>query len=243
MTRDGIRATVLWAILTAIGIAVVLSFSMLPPRLSEQADAIDEAYVLLMVLAMPVLMLVVTVLIYSALRFRSKGADEDGPPTVASKKLIRWWLAVTGGLAVFVIINPGFVGLAEIRGDSAEMVVEVDARRFFWAVKYEDGTVLTSPAQEMVLPVDTHIRFDVTAPDFEVLHSFWIPAFRMKIDAVPGRTTQVFVTPTETGTFEENVNLRIQCAELCGPGHGDMAMRVRVVEKAAFEADLARESG
>jgi cytochrome c oxidase subunit 2 len=243
--RDGVRATLLWAVLSVIGIAVVLSFSMLPRRLSEEADAIDGAYVLLMALAVPVLMLVVTILVYSAIRFRSDGPDEDGPPLKADKKILRWWLAVTGGLAVFVIINPGFVGLAEIRGDSAaaDMVIQVEARRFFWTVIYPDGTVLRSPANDMVLPEGERIRFDVSAPDTDVLHSFWIPAFRMKIDAVPGRVTQVWITPSETGSFEENVNLRIQCAELCGAAHSDMAMHVQVVESAEFASELAAEAG
>lgn len=246
MNRDGVRATLLWAVLSVIGIIVVLSFSMLPPRLSEEADAVDNAYVLLMVLAIPVLMLVVTVLIYSGLRFRSKGPDEDGPHLQAGKKTIGWWLAVTGGLAVFVIINPGFVGLAEIRGEAAaDRVIAIEANRaWFWTATYEDGTVLSSPGHELIVPAHTRVRFDVSAPnqDVNVLHSFWIPAFRVKIDAVPGRVTQVFTTPTKTGSFEDDVNLRIQCAELCGAGHADMAMKVRVVEPAEFWAEVAAEA-
>lgn len=244
MRRDGVRATVLWAVLTIAGVAAVLSFSMLPARLSEEADAVDGAYVLLMVLAVPVMMLVVTVLVYSAVRFRSRGPTEDGPPLKADRRTIGWWLAVTGGLAVFVIVNPGFVGLAEIRGDqTAQMQIDVQAQRFYWTVTYEDGTELISPVQELVLPADTRIRFDVTAPDTDVLHSFWIPAFRVKIDAVPGRVTTAFVTPTEPGSFDENVNLRIQCAELCGLGHAGMAMHVRVVDPGDFSAALAEEAG
>lgn len=243
MNRDGARAIALWVVLTVIGIVVVLAFSMLPERLSEEAEAVDDAYVLLMVLAMPVLMLVVAVLSYSAWRFRSSGPDEDGPPLQAGPKTIRWWLAVTGGLAVLVIIYPGFTGLAEIRGDSAaDRVVQIEARQFFWTVTYENGAVVRSPADRMVLPADERIRFDVSAPDNDVLHSFWVPAFRAKIDAVPGRVTQVFVTPTEVGSFDENVNLRIQCAELCGAGHSDMAMEVEVLESAEFDAWLATQA-
>lgn len=245
MKRDGVWATILWAVLTVVGIGAVLAFSMLPARLSEEADAVDGAYVLLMVLAMPVLMFVVTMLIYSAVRFRSSGPDEDGPPLEAGRNTVRWWLGVTGALAVFVIINPGFVGLAEIRGDASDYdhVIDVRAQRFFWTVTYENGTEVFSPADELVLPVDQRIKFQVTAPDNDVLHSFWIPAFRTKIDAVPGRVTEVFVTPTETGSFDENPTLRIQCAELCGAGHSAMAMHVRVVEPGEFEAWLATQAG
>lgn len=240
MNRDGVRAALLWVVLTVIGIVVVLAFSMLPKRFSEEADAVDNAYVLLMVLAVPVLMLVVSVLVYSALRFRSRGPDEDGPPLRADKRTIRWWLAITGGLAVFVIINPGFVGLAEIRGEAAaDRVVQIEARQFFWTVTYENGAVVRSPADRLVLPAGERIRFDVSAPDNEVLHSFWIPAFRIKVDAVPGRVNQVFVTPTEPGSFDDDVTLRIQCAELCGAGHAAMAMEVEVLDPAQFDAWLA----
>jgi cytochrome c oxidase subunit 2 len=235
---------VLWAVLTALGIAVVVTFSMLPDRLAEEADAVDEAYRLLMILAMPVLMLVVTVIVYSVIRFRSSGPDEDGPPLQADKRTVRWWLAITGGLAAFVIIMPGFTGLAEIRGEaSADIVIEAEARQFFWTITYPNGHVVRSPVDRMVLPAHRRIRFDVSAPETEVLHSFWVPAFRIKIDAVPGRITQVYVTPTEAGSFDENVNLRIQCAELCGASHADMAMEIEVMEEAAFDAWLASAAG
>ena len=87
---------------------------------------------------------------------------------------------------------------------------------------------------ELVVPVDTRIRFDVTSID--VLHSFWVPAFGMKIDAVPGRTTEMFVTTERTGDYADDSTLRAQCAELCGLSHAEMAMPVRVVERAEFDA-------
>ena len=85
----------------------------------------------------------------------------------------------------------------------------------------------------MVLPVNTRIQFDVTAAD--VLHSFWVPVFRQKIDAVPGQTTVLFVTTSATGSIDDDVGFHIQCAELCGLNHSDMSMPVRVVSKAHFE--------
>jgi cytochrome c oxidase subunit 2 len=252
--RDGLRATVLWVVLTVIGEIAVLTWSMLPKRFSEEADAIDEAYVLLMALGVPVFAFVITILLYSAFRFRVKeGPAEDGPPLKVDKRTLRAWLAVTGALAVFVIINPGFVGLAEIRGeDHADLVVSVAAQSSWtWTITYEGGERSFS---ELVLPVGKRVRFDITAPDPDgdgpvnnVLHSFWIPSFRVKIDAVPGRTTHVFVTPTDTGTGHPDdagtpgfdVNLRVQCAELCGIGHSGMMLPVRVVPEASFGAELA----
>ncbi len=71
----------------------------------------------------------------------------------------------------------------------------------------------------------------------------WIPAFRIKKDAVPGLTTVLYVTPTQLGTYESNVNLRVQCTQLCGLAHSTMSMPVRVVTEAEFQSWLARNRG
>ncbi|MCS7295733.1 MAG: cytochrome c oxidase subunit II, partial [Dehalococcoidia bacterium] len=70
----------------------------------------------------------------------------------------------------------------------------------------------------------------------DVVHSFWIPAFRMKIDAIPGRTTYMVVRPVVTGSFDDDQAFRVQCAELCGLDHAKMWLPVRVVEREEFEA-------
>jgi cytochrome c oxidase subunit 2 len=75
----------------------------------------------------------------------------------------------------------------------------------------------------------------------DVLHSFWVPAFRVKIDAVPGMFTKVTATPNELGSFDDDVNFRIQCAELCGVGHATMQLPVRVVERAEFDQWLTEQ--
>ena len=232
MTDDGVRLTLLWVILTAIGEFIVLGWSMLPEGFSVEADVVDEAYLILLVLAVPVFAFVVAMLIFSAIRFRTKdGPDEDGPPLKAKPSIVRGWLAITSLLAVGILINPGFVGLSDIRGSSAaDMVIDVQSQRWFWSITYPNGGVST---EELVVPVDTRIRFDITSLD--VLHSFWVPAFRAKIDAVPGRTTELFVSVDREGLFENDSNLRVQCAEFCGLGHASMAIPVRVLDGAAFD--------
>ncbi len=78
------------------------------------------------------------------------------------------------------------------------------------------------------------MRFNITSHD--VLHSFWIPAFRIKIDAVPGLITSTSARPTLVGDFKADANFRLQCAEICGAGHNSMRLSVRVVEQSEFEA-------
>lgn len=75
----------------------------------------------------------------------------------------------------------------------------------------------------------------------DVIRSLWIPAFRVKIDAVPGMTTTVKATPDLLGDFGQDVNFRIQCAEICGVGHSIMQIPVRVVERSEFDEWISEQ--
>jgi cytochrome c oxidase subunit 2 len=233
--RDWLLAGLLWVALTVVGELVAARWSILPGQFSEEAVVIDDAFELLVFLAIPVLMLVVVVLVYSAFAFRAEDADEDGSGVATNRSVVTWWVVLTSLLAAVVFVNPGLVGLRDLRGDSdADMVVHVEARRFRWSITYDSGE---EARDELVLPVDSRIKFVITSRD--VLHSFWIPAFRMKIDAVPGRVTEFYVTPNRIGSLVDVSGLRVQCAELCGVGHSQMSLPVRVVEEGEFEAFLA----
>ena len=239
MRRDWFFVGAIWIALTAIGWYAAATWSMLPDGYTREAEVVNEAYLLLLLMAVPVFAFTVTMLGYSAVRFRSDGQPgEDGPHLQASRPVVVTWLIITSALCVLTIIHPGFTGLVDIRGErSADMVVEVVSQRWSWEIIYENGVATgLDPGDEMVVPVDSRIRFDVTATD--VIHSFWVPAFGVKIDAVPGRTTELFVSTERTGDYETDPKLRIQCAELCGLGHAEMALPVRVVEHDEYEAWL-----
>jgi cytochrome c oxidase subunit 2 len=232
--KDWVVAGLIWVVLTALIEVAAVKWTFLPQQFSEEAVVVDDAFQLLIYLAVPVFTLVIVALGYSAFAYRVKERDDggDGPPIFTNRRVVSWWLVVTTLLAAFVFVNPGLVGLRDLRADTgADLVIHAEARRFKWTFYYPDGQVTD---EELVVPVDTRIRFDVTSLD--VLHSFWVPAFRMKIDAVPGRTTEVFVTPTRTGSLTDIPNLRVQCAELCGVGHPGMRAPVRVVTESEYEA-------
>lgn len=230
--------TVLWVLLTALGIWLVSTFSLYPARFAHEANVSDDAFQLLLILAVPVFAFVVAMLIVSIFQWRSSDQPtDDGPYLPGSSRVAGLWLVITVSLTVAIIINPGLVGLSHMRGNQdADLVVEVTGAKWAWTVKYPEQRVVAS--KEMVLPVHKRVRFEITSKD--VIHSFWIPGFRVKIDAVPGRTTNAMVTPDRTGSFDTEVGLRIQCAELCGLNHATMRMPVRVVEDSEFEEWLAR---
>jgi cytochrome c oxidase subunit 2 len=111
-------------------------------------------------------------------------------------------------------------------GEAGNRPLEVNAigQQFAWKFVYSDYDDLTSG--ELVLPLDQEARFTLTAVD--VIHSFWVPNFGQKQDAVPGIETTILVTPTRTGEFA------VICTELCGLGHATMRAKARVVTQAEF---------
>ncbi|MAF53403.1 MAG: cytochrome c oxidase subunit II [Chloroflexi bacterium] len=240
MNRHAMIVGALWVVFTIAGEAVVLSFSPFPVAASEQAAVVDDAFTLLTLMAVPVFSLVCAMLLYSGLRFgQNSQPDQDGPPTRNNKSIVWVWLFVTTVLTIVMIIHPGITGILDLRADddNIDLVVQLEARQYFWNVKFPDAGVRTT--KELVLPIDENVQFLIMAHD--VLHSFWVPAFRVKIDAVPGMFTKVTATPNELGSFDDDVNFRIQCAELCGVGHATMQLPVRVVERAEFDQWLTEQ--
>lgn len=235
MKRDFVYAGIVWVILTILAEYAFLSADYFPVRAAVEAHVIDEAFDLLMALGIPVFTFVTVGLVYAILRFRSEeDSAEDGPPIFTYRPLTWGWFVVTSALAVFVIFNPGIKGLRDLTADRSEdLVVEVTASQWQWDYAYPQYGVQISDAEELVLPVDRRIKFEVTATD--VIHSFWVPAFRMKIDAVPGQVNVMRVTPTEKGSFAGDSAIRVQCAELCGTGHPRMRTGVRIVSVEEFQ--------
>ncbi len=237
-------------LLTIIGEYAFLSFEIFGDSASEQGLFIDDAFVLLVVLAIPIFTLVITIIGYAMVVFRARNSDsgevEDSVPVRTHHKWVGFWLIWTTILTFVVIVHPGYTGILELRAtasDRPDLTVNVTGSRWQWTYEYEGrGVWLFDKDEMLVLPNDSLIRFYVTAEDRDVLHSFWIPAFRMKIDAVPGLTTHVDVTTNRLGRFNDDVNFRVQCAELCGTDHSLMFSRVDVVEPTEFEQWIAEKA-
>lgn len=237
MRRDLVAVGLLWAAgagLFALGAARLDFF---PFAASREAAVADAAFRLLLYMAAPVFAFVAVVLVYSFLRFRGRGdPPADAPPLREHPAVARAWLAVTAALAAYVMYNPGLVGIGEMRGEHrADLAVRVEAARWSWKFIYPNGVA----SRVLVLPAGRRIRFEVISLD--VLHAFWVPAFRTKVDAVPGLVTMLHVTPTVTGTERDSHTLRVRCAELCGLGHDVMHVPVRIVAQGAFDRWLAEQ--
>jgi cytochrome c oxidase subunit II len=228
-----IQMVVIGAIASAIGIVLALWINWFPADAAKQGKPIDTLYDVLMIVSIPIFVLVVTVVLYSAWAFRMRPGQEheDGPPIHGHTRLEVFWTAIPAILLVS-LCSYAYAVLDDIETkQDNELVVKVQAVQFAWTFSYpqENGRPVVST--QLYLPKDQPVRFDIRTKD--VLHDFWVPAFRVKIDAVPGITTRLRVTPTKLGSYP------VVCAELCGLGHSVMRSTAHVVTPAAFDRWLA----
>jgi cytochrome c oxidase subunit II len=220
-------------IASIVGTAGALAIPWFPTDASEAAGDVDTVYDVLLIASVPVFVLVMTVAIYCVWRFRARPGDTgDGAPIHGNTRLEVIWVTVpfilVTGLAIY-----GWVVLNDIEAkERNELAVNVTGQQFTWSFEYPNEKVKSS---DLVLPVHRPVHFRIKTKD--VIHSFWVPQFRLKSDAVPGITTTIRLTPDRLGNYE------VVCAELCGIGHATMRNRVRVLRTSAFEDWLAEEKG
>ena len=247
MNKDTTYTLIFWLIFTVLLEILVILFreTLYPIQASEQAIFIDNAFVLLTVLAVPIFTLVCVMITYSLIKFRggNKIPDKEWNDSKTNRMWGWSWLIWSTALCLVVVVHPGYTGIKELHAtmfDEPDLTINVTGQRWQWKYEYLDDdhkeTVLTLKRKDdvLILPNESLIRFIVTAPENDVLHSFWIPAFRLKVDAVPGLITSMDVNTNRIGGFEEDINYRVQCAEMCGIGHAPMTSNINVVEKTEF---------
>jgi cytochrome c oxidase subunit 2 len=157
--------------------------------------------------------------------------DSDGPPIHGHTGIEIVWTAVPAILVTAISVISGIVLVQNDRADANHLNVNVTARQFAWTFSYPDQKNLTSA--QLRLPVGRSVELHLTAND--VIHSFWVPEFGQKQDALPGQDTKLVITPTKVGTY------RVICTELCGLGHALMRTSAIVMEPAAFAAWLKQQ--
>lgn len=226
MRRHVAILSLLIGIISAILVALFLSFSLVPLPASSQARSVDTLFKVLFSILGVIFALVMVLLLYSLAVFRRRPGDTaDGPPIYGHTPLETAWTLIPLAIVISLGVYGGLV-LADItRAPDAgeELEVDVIASQWAWLFRYPEFGI-TSP--ELALPVGRPVLFRLTSRD--VIHSFWVPEFRLKQDAVPGMETHLRITPTKVGDYT------LRCAELCGLGHAYMAAPVKVLEEAEF---------
>jgi cytochrome c oxidase subunit 2 len=204
---------------------------LLPVSISDYGDSVDifmiafTAFILL--LAVPVFVLIV----YFAVKYRrGKPANRVHPPRRNPALELSWsiipFLLVLGFFGWSTAL---FAGRYFPPGDA--MTIDVVAKQWMWKFQHPEGQ---GEINALHVPVNQPIRLSMASQD--VIHSFFVPALRLKQDVVPGRYTVMWFTATKPGTY------RLACAEFCGANHSVMGGRIEVMTQADYSRWLARSS-
>jgi cytochrome c oxidase subunit II len=221
------------AIGAVVGIAVTaiaVLIDWLPEQASEQRERIDFIFWLTTGICIAIFAIVAAAIIYMIWKFRAQPDDEsDGPPIHGHTGIEIAWTAIPAVLVIIIGVASAIVLARNDAAASDALRIRVTARQFAWLFEYPNEV----SAGQLRLPRDRDTVLEIRALD--VLHSFWVPEFGQKQDAVPGQITKLTITPTKTGTYP------VVCTELCGLGHSLMRSQVTVMEPAAFNAWLEKQ--
>ena len=226
--------------ITVVSSVVLLQFEWFGDAASEQAGPIDTLFDVMIVLSCFVFAIVMVMFAYALWKYRAKPGDEsDGKPIHGNTRLEIAWTVIPTIIVLFGAAY-SWVILDDIEAEASDqMPLHVTGQQYKWTFEYPEEMVgsgdsaapLTS--DELHVPVDRQL--DVTVEALDVLHSFWVPEWRIKRDLVPSgpggdEIDDTFVvTPNEEGTFS------LLCTELCGLGHSTMRATVVVESQEAFD--------
>ncbi|HET9456379.1 MAG TPA: cytochrome c oxidase subunit II [Candidatus Limnocylindrales bacterium] len=221
--------------LTAL-IAALTAAGCLPAPATAEGRAIGELYLGFVVIAAGIAAVVFGLTTWAIVRHRARGRTDLPVQTRGNVRLEIVWTAIPVVIVVGLFVATlGVLARLEPRATAPDTELRVEAFRWGWSFSYPaDGITVTgigTDGPEAVVPVGRPIRLTLAAHD--VIHSFYVPVFLFKRDAVPGRESVFEFTVEEPGTY------RGQCAEFCGVFHSRMPFSIRAVPEAEFAAWLA----
>ena len=214
-------------------------FTPVEPR-SPNADAINDAYNWVTIFTAAIFLLVQGALLLFIIRYRRRRRlrTEDGAQVHGNTNLeLAWTVApvlILVAIGSFVFWKlPSIQNVPAASAAGGRVDVEVSGYRYYWNFEYPNGVV---SVDRLRAPVDQTVRLEITAPEFEVIHSWWIPALGGKFDAIPGVVNESWFRATAPGTY------RGQCAEFCGTQHAAMTASVEALPREEFESWLDEEA-
>jgi cytochrome c oxidase subunit 2 len=208
-------------------------FDFLPEQASSMAPRVDALYFYLLGIGSFFSLLIFTLVIYFAVKYRRRSEDEPPPPEmrdIISLEVI--WIVIPFVLAMIAFFWGANVYYAMARPPENALEVFVVGRQWMWKFQHPDGQ---REINQLHVPLGRPVKLTLASED--VIHSFYVPAFRVKHDVVPGRYTTLWFEATKAGEFH------LFCAEYCGTAHSGMIGQIVVLEPEQYEAWLSGESG
>jgi cytochrome c oxidase subunit II len=234
-------AVALFCALALSGVAVAGNGGVAPVEpASPNAELINDSYLWVSIFTGAIFLLVQGSLLWFIFRYRRRRRErtEDGAQVHGNTNLeLAWTVApvlVLVAIGSFVFWKlPGIQDVPSADAAGGRVDVEVKGYRYYWNYTYPNGVIAVDTLRA---PVGQNVRLEVSAPDFDVIHSWWIPTLGGKFDAIPGMTNETWFNAQAPGTY------RGQCAEFCGIQHAVMRAEVEAMPRADFESWLEEEA-
>ena len=200
----------------------------LPPQASTVAASVDSLYYFIFYISVFFFLLVVGLGVYFVFKYHRKTVEVEKTPDLSHNMLLETVWTVIPSIILLIIFVWGAVGFMKMSVPPANsMEIKVTGQKWFWSFEHKNGTVAVN---ELVVPINTPVNLLMSSKD--VLHSFFVPAFRIKQDVLPNRYTQVWFEATQAGDFP------LLCTEYCGTSHSTMIGVVKVLEEKDYAAWL-----
>ena len=203
-------------------------FQLFPTQASTLAPEVDHLFFGVLAITAFVALLVVVLVVYFALKYRDLTGDRIGAPVTGSVPLELGWSLIPFFIFIGIFVWASIVFFHIVRAPDQTLEIYSTGKRWMWRFQHVDGQ---REINELHVPLGRPVRVIFTSED--VLHDLFIPAFRVKADAVPGRYSAIWFEATKVGEYH------LFCAEYCGTKHSGMIGTVYVMEPADYQAWLA----
>jgi cytochrome c oxidase subunit II len=205
------------------------NFPFFPQQASEQAATIDALYFFLVAVTAFFTLLIATLVIVFSIKYHRKHDNEVGVAIHGSLALELLWTFIPLGICMVMFVWGAQVFFHMTRAPKGAMEIYVVGKQWMWKAQHMSGA---SEINELHVPVGQPVKLTMGSED--VIHSFFIPAFRTKADVIPGRYNTMWFTATKPGTYH------IFCTQYCGTKHSAMIGTVTALEPEAYQAWLSR---
>lgn len=196
----------------------------LPGQFSTISSDVDGLFYFIYYCSVFLFALVVTAMTFFAIRYRRRGGKVGLTSGFTHNTTMELLWSVIPAIPIVVVFAWGsktFMRMHAMPGNAVE--IKVTAQKWFWSFDYPEGA---SSVNELIVPVNKPVKLTMSSQD--VIHSFFVPQFRVKQDVLPNRYTQLWFQAVAKGNYD------LYCAEFCGKGHSEMLGKIRVVSDSEF---------
>jgi len=254
---------IVWIIITALaewGLHHIRANTMYF-LLTNQGNIALHAFNFLLMMLTPVFLFILWYLVYTAIRFHAPNAEPKQSRSQKTHNMLFTGIWITGSIALNLLfwLHPTSADLEQMfaaqlpSANKNDLIVDVTARQWEWIFSYPQyhltQTLNAAGDDELVIPDHKKVEFRLRSYDpfhtydieAGVIHSFWIPAFGIKEDVIPGETRYEYIVANRTASYQTNPEVRVQCAEVCGPGHPWMEAPINIVTASQFKSWVKHE--